>query len=739
MSLSLDVAGVTLPTSLDAVKSLRTEAAMLFHLPAAWHSALDLPLGSVSANLLSGDIQYGGPQVQFPLGPVQFGLEANAAASLALHTSGALLSFEDGLDQPATENVAVPSGTVYLALTLRLTVSGNATFNYSGGEYGVTSELDATRTYAVSFYKAFAPSTPVRQALPALFECFVLPLHKDTFRQLGEGDYLLHEFDGKLHLAIGAYAGIQSVMYAGQSAVDLSKTQISPLATFSVQARPTVKAGVNLSVPLDYSSQFEALLSRTEGVGSFHLFRSTRRDAQAKLSAGITVTGNASVSLTPKDADALQGSLVAAAGGVNSTQGKAVSVVLSHTGAVGEIQKCIADVNDKLNAWAGGANGRLLNLELAMDGQAARTVVAAYTFDLESPAFDRAWACAYNGDLVAALATGAATLDVGSGLEQQYQRKTACTCNVFDLFRYSNWDQFASDSSLVYAGHNTFHLVETVGHTAQSEQSLGALHSLNLYFTAQADVSNTGTLSQAEITLHLDLTARNDKHALAAMVRLLGVLGAEALAHELTNFGSNSPQGVAELNITVSPAAYSRITSSDVGGDATADIKNWQAFADASDALGAWPLQPQGSLDPATAHYFKSYFAWQQLNIAATGEFVIDRTQTGNAANQWPETFPAVTTVSHALVVYSLLAGQHFMNFCAALQALADLHQGAATEMLWTGLNKELSDALKQEADVDFIRPAMLAVIRLCGSPPNIQSPLAITIPKQHFAVTCSL
>ena len=735
MPLSIDVAGIVVPTGLDAVKSLRSDAALLFHLAAVWRSLLDQPLGSVAPNLVSGDIQYSGPPVQFPLGPVQFGLQANAAASLALHTSGVLLSFQDGLDQPTTQTIAVPAGVAYLALTLHLNLSGNVTFTYSGGAYGVTAELDATRTYAVSFFKAFPPSTPVRQALSALFESFVLPLHKDTFQQLSEGDYLLHEFDGNLHLAFGAYAGVQSVLYAGQSAVDVSKCQLSPLAGFSVAASPTVKAGVSLSVPLTYCSQFEALLCRAGSAGRLHLFRSSRRDAQARLAAGITLSANASLTLTPGDAGTLQRSLIAAAGGADTTEGKAVSTILARTGAVAEIQQYIADANDKLLAWTGRANGHQLNLELAIDQQSTRTSLAGYTFDLASPQFSQAWEFAYNGDLLAALETGAVTLDVGSGLEREYQRRTACTCNVFGLFRYSSWDQFSSSTSLVYAGHNTFHLQETVGHAAQSQQPLGALHSLNLYFTAAADVSRAGTLSQAEATLHLDLTAKGDRKALAAMARLLEVLGAQPLARELTSFGSNQPQGIAELNITISPGAYGRITCGDVGGDLQPDILNWQAFADAADALQAWPL---AHLSPDAARTFKSYFGWQQLNMAATGTSFIDRTNVGNAANAWPERFPAVT-IPHALVVYSMLAGQHFMNFCASLKGLADRNGAVASDTLWTNLNKELGDALKQESDIDFIRPAMLAVIRLCGGTPAIQGPSPLTVPTQHFAVTLSL
>ena len=49
-----------------------------------------------------------------------------------------------------------------------------------------------------------------------------------------------------------------------------------------------------------------------------------------------------------------------------------------------------------------------------------------------------------------------------------------------------------------------------------------------------------------------------------------------------------------------------------------------------------------------------------------------------------------------------------------SLKKLSDLNNGTATDVLWTDLKKQLTDALKQESDVDFIRPAILAVLRLC-------------------------
>lgn len=326
------------------------------------------------------------------------------------------------------------------------------------------------------------------------------------------------------------------------------------------------------------------------------------------------------------------------------------------------------------------------------------------------------------------------TLDQGSGFEQDFKRKTSCSCNIFGLFKYNGWDEFSSNTSLIYAGHNTFHLLETVGHLAQSE-SIGALRSLNLYFTANAGVSGTGTLSNADVNLHLDITAKGDRKAIASMAHLLKGLGASSLARDLAAFGTNQRQGTAELNLTISSNAYGRISYSSTGTDLTADARNWQAFAAAADDLAVWPLQPDGPLNTSLASFLKSFQAWEQWNRTATGGTTPDRTRTGNASAAWPDSFPSVT-LPHALVVYSMLAGQHFMNFCASLKKLADLNDGTSTNVLWTDLNKQLTDALKQESDVDFISPAILAVLRLCGAAPTITGPTPASVPTQHFVVT---
>ena len=70
---------------------------------------------------------------------------------------------------------------------------------------------------------------------------------------------------------------------------------------------------------------------------------------------------------------------------------------------------------------------------------------------------------------------------------------------------------------------------------------------------------------------------------------------------------------------------------------------------------------------------------------------------------------------------------------------LADLNDGTTADLLWTDLNKQLTDALKQGSDVDFIRPSILVVLRLCGAIPPINGPAPTTVPAQHFVVAIGM
>ena len=80
------------------------------------------------------------------------------------------------------------------------------------------------------------------------------------------------------------------------------------------------------------------------------------------------------------------------------------------------------------------------------------------------------------------------------------------------------------------------------------------------------------------------------------------------------------------------------------------------------------------------------------------------------------------------------------MNFCAALHDLVRSVDVGSTGTTWTAFMDALSDAVKNDTDVDFIRPTALVIIRLCtSSNMTVSGPGLAVIPADHFTVSVTL
>jgi hypothetical protein len=347
------------------------------------------------------------------------------------------------------------------------------------------------------------------------------------------------------------------------------------------------------------------------------------------------------------------------------------------------------------------------------------------------------------------LNAGAVALDIGSGLEDAYQRKTTFSLNIFNLWSMKTWDEFNRTVSLVYAGNNIFHFVANVGRTTETD-FMGAMHSMDMYFAATADVSGTGAASNIVVDLHIDLTAQKDPKAAAKIASLLSAVqgGAafDAIARDMTAFAMNSTSGTAKLEVTIPRSAYELINCDPYSGDTPLttssdhDAANWIAFAQAADDLSAWPLQNLSTLSAQNLALLKTFAAWVSLNEKANGDDKPNRALSGNPQGHWPGDFPDVATGSRIAVINSMLAGQSFMNFCAALKDLVTVEDTNAAGITWNALLKKITDAVKTDLNVDFLRPAALAVIRLCKSQAStITGPTGLNVPTDHFAVTIEL
>jgi hypothetical protein len=745
MSFDVNVAGTAIPTDITALKSFQDDLNLAFSLDSTLSTLLDATLANVPSSAATSTVTYTSPSASWSPGggPVQFGLQGGVTGTLAVVTNGTLLSYTDGLDSPQTKTVPVPANTAYLSLTLKFNISANVAGKYSAGAYGVTASASTADSYSITFSKAFLPTTPVRTALAQVFQEFVLPLHLQTLEQMAVNDFLLHEFDGNLHLSFGAYAGLDQVLYAGQSSADVLKAFGSPLATLSASTKPTVTLGAKLDFSYQYATLFQALLSKLDGVARLHIYRSENATSSTNLTAGLTFDANTTASIAAHTTDA-QNSVVNAAGGAGTPSGDAVSQVL--TAGATEINKYVTEVNDKLSSWLSRANGLKANLEVAIETAGSRTIMAAYDFDLNSPAFTDAWQAAISGDFVAAFNTGAVTLDVGSGLESAYQSKTTFSCNFFNLWSMSTWSQFSSKVTLVYAGNNVFHLVANIGRTTETT-AIGAMHSLDFYFAASANVNPGGQISNPVIVLHIDLTAQKDPKAADAIATMLSAIEAgpasDALARAMHAFAASSPQGTVQLQVTIPASAYAHINRDpyDAKGNPLIastynDAQNYAAFAQAADDLQAWPL-PNIFSGP-NLPYMQTFSAWTALNLTMNDK--INRTKTFYPTGKWPPSFPDLDAGIQRLVIYSLTAGQTFMNFCADLCGLIAATDVTSVGINWNSLVNMLTSAIKNDTNIDFARPSALAVIRLCESPSmTVSGPAGVAVPNSHFAVTVNL
>jgi hypothetical protein len=730
MSFDVSVAGIAIPTTSTALKSFQDNLNLAFGLDKTLSSFVDGPMSSVPSSAASSKVSYTSPNASWAPadGPVTFGLSGSVSGEFEIVLSGDLVPYTDGLDNPKRTSVPVPPHIAYTRLTLNFSISVqvSGSGSYSGGAYGVKGSASSADTYAITFCKAFDPSTLVKTAIGLTFQSFVLPLNADTLTLLDSGDYLLNEFDGNLNLSFGAFYGIDQVLYSGQSSADVLSVNKSPLATLSAQAKPEIKADVELDFTYQYATKFEALVSKTGTTGKLHLFRSSKADATTSLMAGLTFNGK-SVAKIQSNAQTVADSLAKSAG----SGSKIVNQVANS--AVGEINKGVADANNSLSNWLNRANGLKANLEVAIESITSRTVLATYEFDVSDASaagLKNAWGLAVDGDLAGALAykdpgTGKTfvTLEAGSGLESEYQRKTSFSCNFFNLWKFSSWSQWQSQVSMVYAGNSTFHMNANIGRIIETD-FVGAMKSINFYFTASADEAVDGSISKSAVDLHIDLIAQGVPSAARQIAGMLSAIGGcancIAMARNMNAFIDASTKGTVQLNITIPSSAYGYIAADPVSDSPTPantvhDKKNWDTFAQTADDLDAWPLRDLSVVSLGVLPFLKSYQGWEDFNKAFNGSSVPDRNAFGNT-NSWPPDLVQIGDPgTRQMVAKSIMGGQYFMDLCDSLQQLAGIVNVSGTDTTWNKLVNLITNAAKDYVS-DFARPVTLALIWLCGS-----------------------
>ncbi len=750
MSFSITVGSRNI-TSVGPIKDLQSNIQSDFRLPKELESQLDQALSTLPSALRSVEIDCdAGPSWTPGGGEFTFTLSAGVKSRLAVMLPGdTLLTYADDFQTdisigpeapppPKVQTVTVPAGQAYVCVQFEFTIGGGISVTAPVGTVGICASVNDQNTFGNTFYRKCSPTDTLQNAIRDAFSNYVLPLHPLTLSNLAVGDYLHHDFNACLNVGLGASIGYNKILFAAQTPAGIGGSALQA----GIAALPSFQATASLSFSFAYTGAFEALLWKESATtGHMHLYRSKEQDTSLGLHLGVGLVSNVATGetcITQQCGVLLNKVLPGSLGQKFASK------------ATDELNNFGADAANKVAGWLNPVNQGQATLDIAIESTKQTFLLLDYTFDLTASAFAAAWKTALDGDFVAALTTpnGGVQIGVGGGLERLYSKKTSIHLNLFGQLNAVWSDATINNTSMVYAGNNTFHLMAEEG-----RQQLALINTskreIDLYFAAAADFSS-GTTKLGEIDLHCVLKATNNPKYGQYLANFLNLMtpaaGQAELAASIKSLAA-VPGSTEMLHLVFDQTSYGRLQASTITGgrpdNQAPDQANYAAFAGACSELFAE--------SPANFSYngqSLGYTTWSNWNIAANANWppppgaLPDRTQSGNAAagSSYLNTeFQGGTTTP--LIGYALQAASDFMNFCADLRSLAASNSTGSGTTAWDSLVARLKSIIQNDVNQDFVAPASLALTRLCaaGSAPNeINGPAPGLGDKNSIAVTVS-
>jgi hypothetical protein len=752
MSITLNIAGQNFQIdNLTDLVSQNSASTLLSIADKAISGNLNNPVSQFPQGNNSAQLNYSSGNNSWTAGNFTFGLSGGVVGSVSILQAGQTIvtytkSFPttvgvglgNATNSASTATITVPTGQYYVQVSLDLTLTASVSATVPVGAIGITGSFGTNDTFQVSFSKLVDGSTPLLAALQAAFAGFVLPLHSQTYQKLQPGDYLFHEFNATLNLGFGANYGLNQVLYAGQYKGDINVVQGGPTLNTSVNLQ--VQAGATLSAGFKYTGSFEALLWKTDAQTSrFHLYKNSVTDKYFNLGATISVIADPTVNVSAGNLQSLAGVVLP------GTTGEVVGTLLSGQ-AQTEVNTWVGDLQSKITSWLQPFQQGKTALQLAIDDTNSSFLLTDFTFNLTQPGFAAAWNEALSGDFIAALAVpnSGVSLDPGSGLEKFHNQKTSVTFSFFGLTAAWTAANIAN-YSIVYAGNNTFNLIENIGRTSITTVNSGSSE-IDFYFAATATSGPNGT-ALGEVDLHVVLKAVKNK---SAGNRIATIVSGTSTGTVPTTLGkqivsiASQKSSTESLEIIFKPTAYARLSSSTTQngvptGNVNADQRNYAAFQAACGLImGSAPANFQ--MNPAM-----DYGLWSIWNIAAINEYPPqngdqpNRRQSGNlyggtvqnfASDYWPG------WSAWQLTSYAFFAASNFMNLCEDLKKLSALIDAGGT---WDALIADLRAIINNDMNTDFV-PAWTLALANCmgktGVPPQIVGPAPTAANEPSIAVT---
>jgi len=634
---------------------------------------------------------------------ITFSLTPQAACTITIAATSTKFPVAKSIDSTETNDiVAGPvAGKVYINIDLDFSIAGSVSGAGSAGSIGISGKASGSAAATLSYCHAVDGSVNTVEAIKDAFSHLAFPFEPNCALQMATGDMGRVNFDGSLSFGLDVTYGIGSYKF---SAPGLDSVQKSLQNGIDKLTFPTVQvdAGAKASVSYKHSDHFGAIiLKSSDQSAKMYLVRSAANETSG--SVGV----NVGVSVTKLSATLDQTALAAAVNTVTGSGGNLVA------GLADKIQSSLVD---KTNTWLTAQKGDA-GLQVQLSHQTNRALLYAFNADLTNPGLlQQSWRQFAAGDLIAAMQIGGLTMLPGSGVSTSLKNSVSLALHFFNLFSVTDTSIYFQKAYTKIGPDGSIRFLYDVG-KEQDQQTKDALATSRIHFVASLTEVNPTTVQNAEVDLAIELSETNKASEGARIAATVGSLAADAKT-AMTQFVNASPKGTLNLNVTLKPSAYRRLSCSPFTGathqtpppsPAVEDRKNWNTFLAAAQALTN--LSYLANLKYGDWEVFNQYCN----NGAASG--TPNRRQIG-APSAVPPSFYADRNVSSAalLVEFFLKGTAHFMNLCDDLNSLAQALPDIITSEACNDLLDSLTKLAKEDVSADWAKPYASALLQLCAS-----------------------
>ena len=694
---------------------------------------------------------------------LSIGLSANAEGSISVIRSGDLFSYSVSDDEADDIKIVVPDGFAYLKVNLKVSFEVSAEAAFSHGAFGVSGGIDSSATFNLTNYKCFSVNTVVRDAVEQSFGRFALPFQAESFAEaLHNNDFVEYEFIGKLGLTFGVSYGLTNLLLGGRSLGELRKSLESTVGKVVVNVKPSVEAKAEFGIDYEYLDAFRVVVGRNvKGDSdeiSLFLSKADKKNITVSFEVVLKASLGASFNIESRldtiidnAAQSLFKNLPA--GPIKDAATAAFKENLKKEEHKRELEKYIKEANEQINGLLKQLDNRKIQLAVIHEALDSRTALFNYTFNMKVPAaLDQGFPLAVAGDFRGAMRVAGVSLRPGSFIESVFIRCTTLSLQFFDLFHVFSTTEYFKKMSLVYVGNCVFKYRFTTG-VKYEDGFVGHERAVEVFFTADASTIDFENLSNVDVKLNFVL---NDHANRRAARQTLGIMqfgsGADLqnLAARLRETLERDASLHVKLTCTFDQNSFGRLLSDDFDQNGKPhqlpqpfDQANWEAFVRAVDDLSTGGGF-KGEGFPNRVARFADWVRYNRVaNDSDTSTKPPNRVNRGNSNTDsvWPDDWRQRDSLTDRrfLLIY-LNAGRGFMNLADDLKHLARDQEAVTTqdhyEDLIKFLNSMIKDGQRDDIQVWFVKPVLLALLRLTrGRVVDVKGPLGGETIGQTFEV----